>query len=149
MSWKYFSVVVVFFIVIYLVDFSVGKDLYETLGVNRGSSKQEIKRAYRALAKQWHPDKHADADKDKASAKYQEITHAYEILSDDQKRRTFDQFGEEGLKKQQQPGGGGFGWGDMFSGFGFNSNQRDTEKHGDSIYIELQVTLEDIILDVP
>lgn len=92
----------------------VNKDYYELLGVARNASDDEIKKAYRKLAMQYHPDRNPG---DKAAEdKFKEAAEAYEVLRDPQKRRTFDQFGHEGLR------GGGFsgfsGVEDVFSNFG-------------------------------
>jgi len=85
------------------------RDLYEVLGVQRTASADEVKKAYRALARQHHPDKNQG---DKASEeKFKEISHAYDVLSDEKKRQMYDQFGHEGVQ-------GGFGGGGGFGGFG-------------------------------
>ncbi len=85
-----------------------GSDYYDTLGVPRGASKDEIKKAYRRLAKKYHPDLNKDNPK-AAEEKFKEVSEAYEVLADDEKRRIYDQFGAEGLK-QQVWGGQGFDW---------------------------------------
>lgn len=95
----------------------MAKDYYETLGVAKNATEQEIKKAYRRLALQFHPDKNK-GNKD-AEAKFKEINQAYEVLSDKQKRSNYDQFGEAGA----QGGVGGFGgqgFGGGFSGQGFD-----------------------------
>ena len=85
-----------------------GSDYYDILGVPRGASKDEIKRAYRRLAKKYHPDLNKD-DPKAAEEKFKQVSEAYEVLADDEKRRIYDQFGAEGLK-QQVWGGEGFDW---------------------------------------
>lgn len=88
------------------------KDYYATLGVSRDSSSDEIKKAYRKKALECHPDRHpGDA---KAEAQFKEVSEAYEVLSDENRRHIYDQYGEEGLKGA---GGGGGG----FPGGGFSS----------------------------
>lgn len=86
------------------------RDYYEILEIQKGASADEIKKAYRKLAKKYHPDVNKD---DNAEAKFKEINEAYEVLSDSQKKATYDQFGHAGMDGAQ----GGFG-GQDFSGFG-------------------------------
>ena len=83
-------------------------DYYRVLGVPKGASKDEIKRAYRRLAKKHHPDLNRD-DPKAAEEKFKQISEAYEVLADDDKRKIYDQFGPEGLR-QQVWGGQGFDW---------------------------------------
>jgi len=82
-------------------------DYYKTLGVERSADENELKKAYRKLAMKWHPDKNPD-NKDAATKKFKEISEAYDVLSDPEKRKIYDQFGEEGLKGGM-PGGAGPG----------------------------------------
>jgi molecular chaperone DnaJ len=89
------------------------RDYYEVLGVTKTSGDDEIKKAYRGLAKKYHPDVNPD-DKD-AEAKFKEVSEAYEILSDSAKRQKYDQFGHAGVDPSYGAGGAGFGG---FSGFG-------------------------------
>ena len=92
-----------------------GADYYELLGVPRDAHVSVIKKSYRRLARLYHPDKHpGDA---KMEAKFKDISKAYEVLADQEKRQTYDQFGEEGLK-QGAGGGGGFHNFGGFGGFG-------------------------------
>lgn len=86
------------------------KDFYQILGVSRSASGEEIKKSYRKLAMQYHPDK--NPNNKKAEEKFKEATEAYEVLSDDEKRRTYDQFGHAGLNGGNPfAGAGGFGGG--------------------------------------
>src|SRR6185436_11636595 len=94
-------------------------DYYKTLGVSRGASKDEIQKAYRQLAKKFHPDLNPD-DKT-AKKKFQEVQQAYDVLSDEKKRQMYDQFGPEFENIRQGPAGGQVppGWeGVDFSQFG-------------------------------
>ncbi|MFD2046113.1 molecular chaperone DnaJ [Ornithinibacillus salinisoli] len=89
------------------------RDFYEVLGLDQGASKDEIKKAYRKLARQYHPDVNKEAG---AADKFKEVKEAYETLNDDQKRAQYDQFGHAGMNGQ---GFGGFGGGAQdFGGFG-------------------------------
>src|SRR5687767_2105883 len=88
------------------------RDYYEVLGVNKGASNDEIKKAYRQLARKYHPDVSQETE---AETKFKEINEAYEILSDDQKRGMYDRFGHAGVGNSV----GGFGgFGGSSSGFG-------------------------------
>lgn len=89
------------------------KDYYETLGIKKGASKDEIKSAYRTLAKKYHPDINKEPG---AEAKFKEVQEAYDVLYDDNKRATYDQFGHAAF--EQGTNSGGFG-GQGFSGAGF------------------------------
>ncbi|MEW9081645.1 molecular chaperone DnaJ [Caldanaerobacter subterraneus] len=135
------------------------KDLYEILGVDRNASQEEIKKAYRRLAKKYHPDLNP-GDKE-AEQKFKEINEAYEILSDPQKRAQYDQFGHAAFEQGGfQQGGfgdftqggfdfdfGGFGdiFGDIFSDF-FGTGRRKAEKgpkKGADIRYDLTLTFEE------
>ena len=80
------------------------RDYYEVLGVAKGATEDEIKKAYRKLAIKYHPDRNP-GDKE-AEAKFREATEAYEVLSDDKKRPIYDQYGFAGLDGMDQGGGG-------------------------------------------
>ena len=93
------------------------RDYYEVLGIAKGASEEEIKKAYRKQAKKYHPDLHP-GDKD-AEEKFKEVNEAYEVLSDKDKRARYDQFGHAGVDPNYGAGaGGGFGGG--FAGFDGN-----------------------------
>ena len=87
------------------------RDYYEVLGVSKDADAKEIKKAYRKLAMKYHPDK--NPGNKEAEEKFKEINEAYEVLSDEEKRSTYDRFGHDGLNNQ-----GGFGGGQGFGGFG-------------------------------
>ena len=90
------------------------KDFYSVLGVNKNASKDEIKKSFRQLAKKYHPDLNKD-DKD-AEKRFQEVSEAYEVLEDDQKRQMYDSYGHAGVDPNFAGAGGGGG--NPFGGFG-------------------------------
>ena len=89
------------------------RDYYEVLGIQKDASADDIKKAYRSLARKYHPDLHPD-DK-QCAEKFKEVNEAYEVLSDPSKKERYDQFGHAGVDPNY--GGGGFGGG---SAGGFN-----------------------------
>lgn len=98
------------------------RDYYEVLGIKKGASADEIKKAYRKLAVKWHPDKWShgtDAEKKTAEENFKEVAEAYDVLSDEQKRARYDQFGHAGMGGGGYGGGGGAGYGG-FGGAGFD-----------------------------
>jgi molecular chaperone DnaJ len=120
------------------------RDYYEVLGVSRDAGDDEIKRAYRKLAKKYHPDLNKAPD---AAEKFKEVNEAYEVLSDAAKRKTYDQFGFAGMDGSQANGGQGFGgfssqgfggFDDIFSDFfgggmgsqGFSSSSQQRRNNG-------------------
>src|SRR3989338_9516238 len=88
-------------------------DYYDILGDSKGGSADEIKKAYRKQALEWHPDKHKD-NKEAAEKRFKEINEAYQILSDKEKRSAYDQFGHAAFTPGGNPPPGGFGG---FGGF--------------------------------
>ena len=106
------------------------RDYYEVLGVGKNATDDELKKAYRKLAKKYHPDANPD-DKAGAEAKFKEINEAYEILSDKQKRQMYDQFGFDGTQFGGGQGGGYYSYGSGFDGFGGFSDFGDLGDLGD------------------
>lgn len=88
------------------------RDYYEILGISPNASSQEIKKAYRRLAVKYHPDKNRDNSKE-AEEKFKEVSEAYKILSDGEKRKVYDEYGHAGLQAEVGAGGGGFAGSDV------------------------------------
>ncbi|CAI7873218.1 unnamed protein product [Closterium sp. NIES-54] len=104
----------------------MGVDYYDLLEVQKSASDDDLKKAYRKLAMKWHPDKNPD-NKKAAEAKFKQISEAYEVLSDPEKRQIYDQYGEEGLKGQAAPGGGSYSSHGGHSHGNFRFNPRSAE----------------------
>jgi curved DNA-binding protein len=107
------------------------KDYYQTLGVPRTATGDEIKKAFRKLARQYHPD--VAKDKKKSEEKFKEINEAYEVLGDDAKRKKFDELGanwKSGAEFRPPPGHGGFPGGQAFRGGRATGNSADFEFGG-------------------
>ncbi|CAM8919409.1 unnamed protein product [Rhodiola kirilowii] len=106
----------------------MGVDYYHVLKINKSASEDDLKKAYRKLAMKWHPDKNPN-NKKEAEAKFKQISEAYEVLSDPQKRALYDQYGEEGLKDAPPPGssGGGGGYGSSGGSANNGFNPRNAE----------------------
>ncbi|MEG1509042.1 MAG: DnaJ domain-containing protein [Clostridia bacterium] len=138
----------------------MAKDYYDLLGVNKNATEQELKTAYRNQAKKYHPDKFSgqpDAEKKQAEDKFKEINHAYDVLSNPEKRSNYDQYGDENGASFNGGGGfggfsgGGFGGGgfddiinDIFSGFsGRGRNSADARVDGDDITLQLNLSFEE------
>ena len=135
------------------------RDYYEVLGVNKGATDDEIKKAYRKLARKYHPD--LNKDNPEAAEKFKEIGEAYEILSDKDKRARYDQFGFAGVDPNYGAGqgggfGGGFGFedvdlGDIFGSFfgggfgggGSRTNRANAPRQGESIRRTVMLSFEE------
>ncbi len=87
------------------------RDYYEVLGLNKNASDDDVKKSYRKLAREHHPDMVQDSDKKAAEERFKEINEAYQVLSDPQKRKMYDQFGHVGPGYGGGAGGGPFGQG--------------------------------------
>ncbi|MDP3795082.1 MAG: molecular chaperone DnaJ [bacterium] len=135
----------------------MAKDYYDILGVPRGASKDEIKKAFHKLAHQYHPDR--NPDNAEAEKKFKELNEAYQVLSDETKRRQYDQFGTTFEGAQPGAGAGGFGFdfnqGFDFGDLGFNdiletffggragARTRTQRPRGRDIAVDLEITLEE------
>lgn len=145
------------------------RDYYEVIGVPRTATPDEIKSAYRKLAKQYHPDQNP-GNRAEAEEKFKELSEAYEVLADENKRRLYDQYGHEGVSRQFGPGGFDFRrdfthtedisdiFGDLLRGFGsgFSSgglfdvlfggqaHGSSRRRRGGDIRIRIKLTLEEI-----
>ncbi len=129
------------------------RDYYELLGVDRDATLAEIKRAYRKQAKQYHPD--LNPGDDEAEKKFKELTAAYEVLSDEDKRNIYDRYGEEGLKGTM--GSGSYtGYGDIFEDLfdifgGFGSQRRrnpNAPVQGSDIQVGLRISFKEAMQGV-
>lgn len=131
------------------------KDYYDILGVSRNASETEIKKAYRKIAKQYHPD--ANPGDKEAEYKFKEATEAYEVLSDSQKKQTYDQFGHSAFEGAGAGGAGGFSGMDMgdifdnfFGGSGFESffgggSRRRGPSRGADLQYNLTISFEEAV----
>lgn len=130
------------------------RDYYEVLGVSKGASGDEIKKAFRKMSKKYHPDLHP-GDKE-AEEKFKEVNEAYQVLSDDEKRQRYDQFGHAGVDGNAGFGGGGgfnggfdFGdlgdiFGDFFGGFGGGGRaRRNGPRRGSDLSQYINLTFEE------
>lgn len=130
------------------------RDYYEVLGVSKGASDQEIKQAYRKLARQYHPD--VNPGNKEAEEKFKEISEAYDVLSDADKKARYDQFGHAGTDPNQAGGFGGggfgdFGFGDIFDAFfggGGGGGRRNGPQRGADLRYDMSVTFEEAAFGV-
>ena len=124
------------------------RDYYEVLGVDRGASEGEIKKAYRRVAMKYHPDRNPDDAT--AEEKFKEASEAYEILADPEKRAAYDQFGHDAVAGGAGGmGGGGFGnfsdiFGDVFGDI-FGGGRRSGPRRGSDLQYNLELTLEEAV----
>ena len=128
---------------------------YDVLGVSRNATETEIKKAYRNLAKKYHPDVCKEAD---AEEKFKSINEAYSVLSDESKRRQYDQLGHDNFTNASKgnysgAGGAGFnadfsGFGDIFDFFGGGGRRQSGPRPGDDTLMRIQITLADAVFGV-
>jgi molecular chaperone DnaJ len=128
---------------------AIKRDYYEVLGVSRTASAEELKRAYRKLALQFHPDRNPNDPQ--AEARFKEINEAYEVLSDQSKRQRYDTFGHSA---QGMPGFDGAGFGgindifDMFFGAAAGGRTRTGPRRGSDLRLDLRLTFEEAVFGV-
>jgi len=147
------------------------RDYYEVLGISKGASADEIKRAYRNLALKYHPDRVTADKKKEAEERFKEISESYEILMDPQKKATYDQYGHAGVDSSFRPGGfdmrqdfhhfddlkdifGGFDISELFRGFGLgedifgesfssSGSSRSGQRRGSDLEFQLEINFEE------
>lgn len=128
----------------------IKRDYYEVLGLNKGATKEEIKKAYRKAALEFHPDRNVHDPQ--AEEKFKDASEAYEVLHDEQKRQLYDTYGHQGLQGAGFQGFSGmddifssFGdlFEDFFGGFGGSRSHHSRVRAGDDMRYDLQITLED------
>ena len=123
-------------------EMAVKRDYYEVLGVGRNAVEDDIRRSYRKLARQYHPDVNKSPE---AEERFKEVSEAYQVLSDAEKRRTYDQFGHEGPSGFAE-GFAGFGFDEIFESFfgGARSTTRSrTERRGADLRLDLNLSFEE------
>lgn len=146
------------------------RDYYEVLGIAKSATADEIKKAYRNLALKYHPDRVSADKKKEAEEKFKEISEAYEVLADDQKKARYDQYGHAGVEGSFRQGGfdwqdfhhfddlkdvfGGFDLNDLFRGFGFGGDIYGEEqtsrrgrgpRRGADLEYQMEISFEDAV----
>lgn len=127
------------------------RDYYEVLGLTKGASSEEIKKAYRSLAKKYHPDVSKEPN---AEEKFKEVQEAYDVLNDPQKKSQYDQFGHAGANGDPFGGFGGFngqgfgGFEDIINSFfgGGSQRQRSSRQQGDDIQMRMTIDFMEAVL---
>ena len=124
------------------------RDLYETLGIAKGASDEDIRKAYRRLAMTYHPDRNKNAD---AADRFKEVSEAYQVLSDPQKRAQYDRFGHSGVGAGAGRGFDGSdtagGFGDIFDAFfgGFSAGARPRSRRGADLQTRYTIAFEEAV----
>lgn len=122
------------------------RDYYEVLGISKSATIEEIKKSYRKLALKWHPDRNTD-NKEEAENKFKEITEAYEVLTNEDKKQLYDKYGHEGLRNDGYSGPSGDFMNDifrnMFGGMGMGDDD-DEQKEVPPIKVQIECTLEEL-----
>ena len=131
-----------------------GNDYYEVLGVSRDATEEEIRRAFRKLAMEWHPDRNKSQG---AEERFKLVNEAYQVLIEPEKRRLYDQYGKAGVGTAEQPGSRGFegvgfpgGFGDIFDSFfgGFGVRRETGARRGADLHYTLELSFEEAVLGV-
>ena len=139
------------------------KDYYKTIGVDKKSTKEEIKKAYKKLAMQYHPDRAPEEKKKEYEEKFKVISEAASVLGDDKKRQQYDQFGSSAFSGQGSAGFDGFDYSDImsqfrsgsfgdfddifehiFGGSGSSRGRGSRSRRGSDLLYELEISLEDV-----
>jgi molecular chaperone DnaJ len=127
----------------------IKRDYYEILGLERNASKDEIRSAYRRLARRYHPDVSKDPD---AESRFKEVNEAYQVLNDEEKRSVYDRYGHAGLGQGDAGGFGGFGFGgmedifeDLFGFGGMRGASRQGPRRGADLRYDLEISFEEAV----